>query len=110
MVQFINNEWILNCYGYIATQACVVYDETQKILMGKTDSRSLLEQETVLLHTRNRIKIRKPNIPVGHKKAVKPSKISHAENGKQLLGLYLDFFNYIVLETRRTVVLDLPGR
>src|SRR5262249_1815348 len=85
-------------------------DGTQDSPMRQSHTGSLLEQEGVLLHPRNRVEIGKPQLTVLQHPAIKARKIMHAEERKELLCLHLDALDDVVGKTRRTVERELTSR
>src|SRR5215471_5220385 len=90
--------------------ARLLYDSAQDGSMRQPHTGGLLEQEGVLLHPRDRVKIGKPQLPVLQHPAIKTRKIVHAKERKELLRLYLDAFDNLVRKARRTVKRHLAGR
>ena len=78
--------------------------------MRQSHTGGLLEEEGVLLHPRDRVKIGKPQLTVLQHPAIKARKIVHAKERKELLRLHLDALDDLVRKARWTVECELAGR
>src|SRR5262245_39540818 len=78
--------------------------------MRQSHTGGLLEQEGVLLHPGDWVKIGKPQLTVLQHPAIKARKIVHAKERKELLRLYLDALDNLVGKAWWTVERHLAGR
>src|SRR5262249_29744543 len=85
-------------------------DGAQDSPMRQSHTGGLLEQEGVLLHPGDWVKIGKPQFTVLQHPAIKARKIVHAKERKELLCLHLNAFDNVVRKARWTVERDLAGR
>src|SRR5215831_15744794 len=78
--------------------------------MRQSHAGGLLEQEGVLLHPGDRVKIGKPQLTVLQHPAIKTRKIVHTKERKELLRLHLDALDDLVRKAWWTVERDLTSR
>src|SRR5262249_14203107 len=90
--------------------ARLLYDGAQDGPMRQSHTGGLLEEEGVLLHPGDRVKIGKPQLTVLQHPAIKTRKIVHAKERKELLRLHLDALDNLVGKSRWTVERYLAGR